>query len=125
MNNQYFVFPMMFASPFTNYGWIEMGVHIVCVLLAIILLILPERIFPTKPNHASLSLAAFGIGQMLYAVAAITRPFEAEQMRMWAALLHFTALTFWTYGVFKPVCRQLRRDRKISKALRNRTEYFK
>lgn len=125
MNNQYFVYPMMFASPFTSYGYVDMGIHLVCVFFAVMLLILPERIFPTKANHACLSLAAFGIGQMLYAVAAITRPIEAEQMRMWAGALHLIALLFWSYGVFKPVYRQLRRDRKISKALRSRTEYFK
>lgn len=125
MNHQYFVYPYMFAAPLSNYGYAGMGFHLFCVFIAVLLLILPERIFPTKANHACMSLAFFGIGQAFYAVAAITPPLGAEQMRMWAAILHLAALLFWAYGVFRPVYRQWRYDRIISRALRKRTDFFK
>lgn len=125
MNQQYFVYPYMFAAPLSSYGYAGLSFHLACVVVAVLLLILPERIFPTKANHACQSLALFGIGQGLYAIAAISRPLDAEQMCMWAAILHLAALLFWAYGVFKPVYRQWRYNRIISRALRKRTDFFK
>lgn len=123
--NNYFVYPMIFSMPLTSFGWVGMCVHLMCAVFAILMLILPERIFPTKTGHIGSSLALFGVGQILYSLAAVSSPLQAEQLRMCAAILHFSALMCWAYGVFKPIFQHWRAERKVRHGLGKRTDFFK
>ncbi len=115
MNNQHDYSILLMTTGVGFYGWGGVAVHLTTATLALLLLLIPERILPTKRWSISTPLAFFGGSQILLAIAIISPDPQDAVFQFYAGALQLLALLIWSLSTIWTTFCTYRRLRNIQK----------
>jgi len=107
MTNQHDYSVLLLTSSVGFYGWGGVVIHLITATLALILLLTPERIVPTKRWSISTPLAFFGTSQILLAIAILSPDPQDTVFQFYAGLIQLLALLIWSIGMLSPLTMRL------------------